>query len=198
MIAGLATCLFRTCHSGSSANRAGRAPCCGNVCIRRLRAVMTTRGDSSVRARGAVLTKAEARRLSRSLRHVAATAPARHCMAWLTKPLDPHSESRPSYIYPHYHPHHRPPHQLVVLSSLSLSGQLYTRTYLPTHTKPQVTHTYIMAQFIADTLKHVPGVDPRMAQRAQAFQGLNDGPAETAARLTGMVQESHAFDDSPV
>lgn len=55
-----------------------------------------------------------------------------------------------------------------------------------------------MAQFIADTLKHVPGVDPRMAQRAQAFQGLNDGPAETAARLAGITQGSHAFDDSPV
>ncbi|KAG7566859.1 hypothetical protein FFLO_01360 [Filobasidium floriforme] len=55
-----------------------------------------------------------------------------------------------------------------------------------------------MAQFIADTLKHVPGVDPRMAQRAQAFQGLNDGPAETAARLTGIVQGQHAFDDSPL
>ena len=55
-----------------------------------------------------------------------------------------------------------------------------------------------MAQFIADTLKHVPGVDPRVAQRAQAFQGLNDGPATTAARLAGLTQSSHAYDDSPV
>jgi catalase len=54
-----------------------------------------------------------------------------------------------------------------------------------------------MAQFIADTLKHVPGVDPRAAQRSQAFSGLNDGPAETAARLAGLVQKEHAKDDSP-
>lgn len=54
-----------------------------------------------------------------------------------------------------------------------------------------------MAQFIAQTLEKIPGVDPRVAQRAQAFSALNDGPAETAARLAGLVQKEHAKDDSP-
>lgn len=55
-----------------------------------------------------------------------------------------------------------------------------------------------MSQFIAQTLKNIPGVDPRLAQRAQAFSGLNDGPAETAARLAGLVQKDDAKDDSPL
>ncbi|KAJ9102603.1 hypothetical protein QFC21_003004 [Naganishia friedmannii] len=54
-----------------------------------------------------------------------------------------------------------------------------------------------MAQFIAQTLEKIPGVDPRVAQRSQAFSALNDGPAETAARLAGLVQKEHAKDDSP-
>lgn len=55
-----------------------------------------------------------------------------------------------------------------------------------------------MSQFIAQTLKNIPGVDPRLPQRAQAFSALNDGPAETAARLAGLVQQDHAKDDSPL
>lgn len=55
-----------------------------------------------------------------------------------------------------------------------------------------------MSQFIAQTLKNIPGVDPRLAQRAQAFSALNDGPAETAARLAGLVQKDQAKDDSPL
>jgi hypothetical protein len=55
-----------------------------------------------------------------------------------------------------------------------------------------------MSQFIAQTLKNIPGVDPRVAQRSQAFSALNDGPAETAARLAGLVQKEHAKDDSPL
>ncbi|CAE7156271.1 unnamed protein product [Rhizoctonia solani] len=55
-----------------------------------------------------------------------------------------------------------------------------------------------MTSFIQETLSKLPGVDPRVAQRNQAFSGLNDGPAATASRLAGLVQESHAKDDSPI
>jgi catalase len=55
-----------------------------------------------------------------------------------------------------------------------------------------------MTSFIQDALSKIPGVDPRVIQRNQAFSGLNDGPAATAARLAGLVQESHAKDDSPI
>ncbi|CAE6479979.1 unnamed protein product [Rhizoctonia solani] len=55
-----------------------------------------------------------------------------------------------------------------------------------------------MTSFIQDTLSKIPGVDPRVLQRNQAFSGLNDGPAATASRLAGLVQESHAKDDSPI
>ncbi|KAG9094732.1 hypothetical protein FRC06_010531, partial [Ceratobasidium sp. 370] len=55
-----------------------------------------------------------------------------------------------------------------------------------------------MTSFIQDTLSKIPGIDPRVVQRAQNFSGLNDGPATTAARLAGLVQEAHAKDDSPI
>jgi catalase len=55
-----------------------------------------------------------------------------------------------------------------------------------------------MTSFIQDTLSKIPGVDPRILQRSQAFSGLNDGPAATAARLAGLVQEAPAKDDSPI
>ncbi|GAA6051875.1 hypothetical protein JCM3770_005515 [Rhodotorula araucariae] len=45
-------------------------------------------------------------------------------------------------------------------------------------------------------LSKIPGADPRVAQRAQAFSGLNDGPAQTAARIAGLVQEEKAKDDA--
>ncbi|KAL7422106.1 hypothetical protein Q5752_002749 [Cryptotrichosporon argae] len=54
-----------------------------------------------------------------------------------------------------------------------------------------------MAQFIQETLEKIPGVDPRPAQRAQFFSGLNDGPAHTAARIAGLVSKSHAQDNAP-
>ncbi|KPV75803.1 uncharacterized protein RHOBADRAFT_52828 [Rhodotorula graminis WP1] len=44
-------------------------------------------------------------------------------------------------------------------------------------------------------LSKIPGIDPRVAQRSQAFSGLNDGPAATAARLAGLTQEEPAKDD---
>lgn len=42
----------------------------------------------------------------------------------------------------------------------------------------------------------IPGADPRPAQRAQAFSGMNDGPATTASRLTGLTQKDVARDDA--
>lgn len=72
-----------------------------------------------------------------------------------------------------------------------------------------------MADFIKDTLKAIPGVDPRVEQRMQGFNGLNDGeclptasmnalsrswfigPAATAARIAGLVQKEDLIDDSP-
>ena len=51
---------------------------------------------------------------------------------------------------------------------------------------------------IEQTLAKVPGVDPRVSQRTQFFSGLNEGPASTAARITGLTKEAHAKDDSPV
>ncbi|QRV89324.1 catalase [Ceratobasidium sp. AG-Ba] len=61
-----------------------------------------------------------------------------------------------------------------------------------------ITLTPIMTSFIQDTLSKIPGIDPRVLQRNQAFSGLNDGPAATASRLAGLVQEAHAKDDSPI
>ncbi|TBU52607.1 catalase [Dichomitus squalens] len=55
-----------------------------------------------------------------------------------------------------------------------------------------------MASFIQDTLAQIPGIDPRVNQRMQFFSGMNDGPAKTAARITGVTQEPHAKDDSPI
>jgi len=53
------------------------------------------------------------------------------------------------------------------------------------------------AQFVQDTLTAIPGVDPRPMQKSQFFSGLNDGPAETASRIAGLVQKSDAQDNSP-
>lgn len=52
--------------------------------------------------------------------------------------------------------------------------------------------------FMIGTLTKIPGVDPRVGQRTQFFSGLNDGPASTAARIAGLVQEKDAKDDSPI
>jgi catalase len=54
-----------------------------------------------------------------------------------------------------------------------------------------------MAAFIQDTLTKIPGVDPRPVQRSQFFSGLNEGPAETASRIAGMVSSSKAQDNAP-
>jgi len=54
-----------------------------------------------------------------------------------------------------------------------------------------------MADFIKDTLEKIPGVDPRVGQRMSTFSGMNSGPAETAARLAGLVQEKDQVDDCP-
>jgi catalase len=54
-----------------------------------------------------------------------------------------------------------------------------------------------MAHFIQETLTKVPGVDPRPVQRAQFFSGLNEGPAATASRITGLVSKNEAKDNSP-
>lgn len=45
-------------------------------------------------------------------------------------------------------------------------------------------------------LSKIPGADPRPAQKAQAFSGMNDGPAVTASRLTGLTQKDVARDDA--
>ncbi|KAG8737936.1 hypothetical protein FRC11_001719, partial [Ceratobasidium sp. 423] len=55
-----------------------------------------------------------------------------------------------------------------------------------------------MTSFIQETLSTIPGVDPRVLQRNHAFAGLNNGPAATASRLAGLVQEPHAKDGSPI
>jgi catalase len=54
-----------------------------------------------------------------------------------------------------------------------------------------------MTSFVQDALSKIPGVDPRVSQRMQFFSGMNDGPATTAARITGLTQKSDAKDDSP-
>ena len=54
-----------------------------------------------------------------------------------------------------------------------------------------------MAQMMQDVLQSIPGVDPRVSQRSQAFSGMNEGPAAHAARIAGLVQQSDAVDDSP-
>lgn len=46
-------------------------------------------------------------------------------------------------------------------------------------------------------LEAIPGVDPRPVQRSQFFSGLNDGPAQTASRIAGLVSKSEAQDNSP-
>ena len=51
---------------------------------------------------------------------------------------------------------------------------------------------------VHEVLTKVPGVDPRVNQRMQFFSGLNEGPANTAARIAGLVQKQDAKDDSPI
>jgi hypothetical protein len=41
------------------------------------------------------------------------------------------------------------------------------------------------------------GADPRLLQRATVFQGLNEGPAATAAKITGVTSASKRQDDAP-
>ncbi|PCG88389.1 Catalase, mono-functional, heme-containing [Penicillium occitanis (nom. inval.)] len=41
------------------------------------------------------------------------------------------------------------------------------------------------------------GVDPRVVQRSSLFQGANDGPAKTAAQLTGIQESRKRADDGP-
>lgn len=54
-----------------------------------------------------------------------------------------------------------------------------------------------MADFIKDTMEKIPGVDPRPGQKMTTFSGMNDGPAETASRLAGLVQQKDQIDDCP-
>jgi len=54
-----------------------------------------------------------------------------------------------------------------------------------------------MASFVQDALEKIPGVDPRVVQRAETFSGMNQGPAAHAARLAGLVQPKDQVDDSP-
>jgi hypothetical protein len=53
-----------------------------------------------------------------------------------------------------------------------------------------------MTSAVQNILERIPGVDPRVMQRMEAFSGLNEGPAATAARIAGLVQEKSAKDDS--
>ncbi len=53
-----------------------------------------------------------------------------------------------------------------------------------------------MAQFVQDTLKAIPGVDPRPMQRASYFSDLNSGPAAIASRIAGLTNKE-VKDDSP-
>jgi catalase len=41
------------------------------------------------------------------------------------------------------------------------------------------------------------GADPRAAQLMSTFQGANDGPARTAAKLTGVQSPGKRADDAP-
>jgi catalase len=41
------------------------------------------------------------------------------------------------------------------------------------------------------------GGDPRVMQRSSLFQGANDGPAVTAAKLTGVSEAGKRADDGP-
>lgn len=41
------------------------------------------------------------------------------------------------------------------------------------------------------------GADPRPMQRATLFQGLNDGPASIAAKITGVSNAGKKQDDGP-
>ncbi|GAA6037196.1 hypothetical protein JCM8097_008782 [Rhodosporidiobolus ruineniae] len=50
----------------------------------------------------------------------------------------------------------------------------------------------------ATVLSKIPGVDPRPAQKAQAFSGLNDGPASIASRIAGLTQKEQAYDEAPL
>ncbi|PVG01719.1 catalase [Serendipita vermifera] len=54
-----------------------------------------------------------------------------------------------------------------------------------------------MTSLFQTMLEKIPGVDPRVMQRMEAFSGMNEGPAATAARIAGLVQEKPAKDDSP-
>lgn len=41
------------------------------------------------------------------------------------------------------------------------------------------------------------GADPRVVQRSSLFQGANDGPAKTAAKITGVQGIAKRADDGP-
>jgi len=41
------------------------------------------------------------------------------------------------------------------------------------------------------------GADPRIPQRASLFQGANEGPATTAAKISGVISGGHRKDDAP-
>ncbi len=41
------------------------------------------------------------------------------------------------------------------------------------------------------------GVDPRPLQRSSHFQSLNEGPAEIAAKITGLTSGGKRVDDGP-
>jgi len=41
------------------------------------------------------------------------------------------------------------------------------------------------------------GIDPRVVQQSSLFQGANNGPAKTAAQLTGVQEGGKRADDGP-
>jgi catalase len=41
------------------------------------------------------------------------------------------------------------------------------------------------------------GADPRAVQRSSTFQGLNEGPAAIASKITGVVSGGKRVDDAP-
>ena len=54
-------------------------------------------------------------------------------------------------------------------------------------------HPLQAAQDVAGNL----GMDPRPIQKSSFFQGANDGPAETAAKITGVQAAGKREDDGP-
>ncbi|KAF3297966.1 hypothetical protein TWF132_004110 [Orbilia oligospora] len=62
-----------------------------------------------------------------------------------------------------------------------------------TGTGSPLKHPLKAASEIAGSL----GVDPRAAQRASLFQGANDGPAITAAKISGVIAAHQRKDDGP-